>query len=159
MINPKSTSVSSMGEIITENAKQLAQYMIDETIEYVPTDSLAMKILRDGRWPFSDKQLWCISYELIKNKEYVEMIEKEEKELAQREAIKKAVKKAKKESKKAGEAMRKEQAEKNSELKEGDKVNHPQFGDGIVKSIDDKIIVVNFGGEEKKLMTAFTRFI
>lgn len=157
MMNPKSTSISSMGEIITEDAKQLAQFVINETVEYLPAESLAMKIIREGNWPFTEKQLWVIAYELVKNPEYVAKMEAEDKELVQREEMKRAAKRAKRAAKSAAKISTKELEAKNDELAVGDKVNHPTFGEGTVVATDAKILTINFGGVEKKLMKAYTR--
>lgn len=157
MMNPKSTMISSMGEIITEDAKQTAQYVINETVEYLPAESLAMKIIREGNWPFTEKQLWVIAYELVKNPEYVAKMEAEAKELAQREEMKRAAKRAKRAAKSAAKISTKELEANNNEFVAGDKVNHPTFGEGTVVATDAKIMTVNFGGVEKKLMKAYTR--
>lgn len=101
MMNPKSTSISSMGEIITEDAKQLAQFVINETIEYLPAESLAMKIIREARWPFTEKQLWVVAYELLKNPEYVAKMEAEAKELRAKESAKMEASKQKLQANKA----------------------------------------------------------
>ena len=157
MMNPKSTMISSMGEIITEDAKQTAQYVINETVEYLSADSLAMKIIREGNWPFTEKQLWLIAYELVKNPEYVAKMEAETKELAQREEMKRAANRAKRAAKSAAKASTKELKAMNDEFVVGDQVNHPTFGNGTVVATDAKIITINFGGVEKKMMKAFTK--
>lgn len=161
MMNPKSTTISSIGDVITEDAKQLAQFVINETIEYLPADSLAMKIIKEGRWPFSEKQLWVVAYELCKNPEYVAKIEEEAKYAELREESRKARSNAKHRekraySKKVAETKAMNDAN-NSSMNIGDEVSHAQFGNGIVSAMDASTITVNFNGTEKRLMKQFAK--
>ena len=91
MINPEVNYMSSIGEYVDANARQFAEYMERQIMAYLPENSLAMKIIRENRGRYSEKQLWVISYELQRNADYVakldnELEEIERKENAKREA-------------------------------------------------------------------------
>lgn len=95
-INPNSTVISSMGEIITEMHRQVAQAHINKLRGYLPKNSLAFKILVDNNKDFySEKQMWVIAYELEKNAEYCEQLGKEIAELEKKSNAKKEASKSK----------------------------------------------------------------
>ena len=50
-------------------SEQVAEDCQREVLKYLPKESLAYKILIDSS-KFSTKQMWVISYELMKNNEY-----------------------------------------------------------------------------------------
>lgn len=50
--------------------QQMADSCCGEINSFLPADSLAKKILMSTT-RFSDKQLWVIAYELLKNEEYI----------------------------------------------------------------------------------------
>lgn len=43
-------------------------------------------------------------------------------------------------------------------MKNGEKVNHAKYGQGIILNVTEKHYVVDFNGEEKTLLKAFTKF-
>ena len=88
MMNPTVNYMSSIGEYVDSNAQQLADYVIRETMGYLPEDSLAMKIIRSTRGRFTDKQLWVVAYELQKNVEYCAQLDKTNAEIAAKENAK-----------------------------------------------------------------------
>ena len=156
LLNPKSTVISSIGEIVTKESKQLAEFVRKEIVEYIPNNTTAMSIIKRG-YPFSDKQLWVIAYELFKNPEYITKIKKDIEDRRNREEQKRAKNKAKRAEKQKSKKDLVELVKKNNAFNVGDKVHHQTFGDGIVLAVDDKSITVNFNGVEKKLMKAFVK--
>ena len=87
------TTISSLGRQATAMDQQLADNVYNEILKNIPQCSLAAKILT-GTTRYSEKQLWVIAYELMKNESYVAEVEKqasyEERLEAQREAEHKA---------------------------------------------------------------------
>jgi hypothetical protein len=88
MMNPTVNYMSSIGEYVDSNAQQLADYVIRETMGYLPEDSLAMKIIRSTRGRFTEKQLLVVAYELQKNAEYCAQLDKTNAEIAAKEDAK-----------------------------------------------------------------------
>lgn len=157
MINPTVNYMSSIGEYVDSNAKQLADYMIKEIMGYLPESSLAMKIIRDNRGHFTEKQLWVIAYELQKNAEYCAEIDKTLAEIEQRENMRKAHRAAKRHAKGEAKNIIASTTEVNN-FEAGDVVKHNTFGEGTVIAIDEKTITINFNEVgEKKLLKAFVR--
>jgi hypothetical protein len=66
-INPQTNSYG----YVDNSGDQQAQFMIDQVRPFLPTDSLAYKILTSTMGTFSEKQIWVIAYELMKNADYV----------------------------------------------------------------------------------------
>ena len=91
-MNPTVTTISSMGSFVENRNQQVADMAVREVIDAIENhDSLAYKIATSTTRFFSEKQLWVIAYELMKNKEFVAMVENfyaeiERKENAKREA-------------------------------------------------------------------------
>lgn len=87
------TTISSLGRQATAMDQQLADNVYNEILKNIPESSLAAKILTSTT-RYSEKQLWVIAYELMKNASYVAEVEKqasyEERLEAQREAEHKA---------------------------------------------------------------------
>lgn len=74
-LNPKTTTVSSMGSMVTSMNQQVADSVFSEVFDAVKEGTLARKILESNRGGrFSDKQLWTISYELSKNDKFSEKV-------------------------------------------------------------------------------------
>jgi hypothetical protein len=71
-LNPKRTSVSSLGSFVSSSSRMVQEYMFKEIINYLEKDSLAYKILTNAEH-YSEKQLWVISYAL-ENTEYAEKV-------------------------------------------------------------------------------------
>jgi hypothetical protein len=70
-INPAQHISSSMGRYSTSLDNQIADNAIKEISEYLPKESLAHKVLFDVRGRYTEKQLWVISYELMKSADFV----------------------------------------------------------------------------------------
>lgn len=68
--NPSTTTFSSMGSLVTNQAQQVADSTVREIMNNVPESSLAYKIATSLADRFSDKQLWVMAYELDKNEEF-----------------------------------------------------------------------------------------
>ena len=76
-LNPTATIVSSLGSHVSSFEQQIADAKRAELVKLVPEDTLAHKILTSGTTRFSEKQLWVIAYELLKNKDYCAALSKE----------------------------------------------------------------------------------
>lgn len=100
LLNPYTSDVSSLGSIITEQSRQVSDMVYREVLSNVSEDSLAYKILT-GSTTYSEKQLWVIAYELLKNDTYVTQLGAE---IAQREVRSNARKQASKDKLKDNKA-------------------------------------------------------
>lgn len=85
-------TISSVGEYKSNTDKQIEQREINRISKYLPENSLAKKIIDSNSshsiragYNFTDKQKWAISYELMKNKEFIrkEMIPYKQQKLAE----------------------------------------------------------------------------
>ena len=77
-INPSVSTISSIGDFIEESNRQVANSFRSKLMAYLPTSSLAYKIISENLKDFfSDKQMWVIAYELQKNAEYVAKLQAE----------------------------------------------------------------------------------
>jgi hypothetical protein len=151
-INPSTTTVSSIGTVVTSQNQQIADNLLGDVIKNLTTDSLAYKIATSTTNCFTEKQLWVIAYELLKNADYCKKIENEKSEFEQYLMGKNAAKAAKRAAKSAAKSERKEREDANKEIEVGQRVEHAQFGKGIVTSLDvDSITVVFDVFGEKKL--------
>lgn len=139
-INPSQSVVSSLGSVVTQQDKQLAESEKRRIVKFLPKDSLAYKILSE-RDSFSDKQLWVIAYELVKNKDYQKHLAKRIEEINKQISYEQARKSAKKQARKQAE---KNISNKQIELKSGDIVEHPKFGIGKVLSLTVDKVTVEF---------------
>jgi hypothetical protein len=77
------------GSYVSTNNRQVANMVIGEVIASLPEGTLAHKIATGNTSVFSDKQLWVIAFELLKNAEYVAQVDKLDGRLAERDAQKK----------------------------------------------------------------------
>lgn len=159
-LNPSTSTVSSIGTFVSSQNQQIADAKAKEIMGYLPKDSLAYKIVSSSS-KFSDKQLWVIAYELVKNKDYqkdlAESIEESERQAAYQKARKSAKRKAKSEQKKQAKATADEAMKKYDDIDSDDKVEHPTFGEGKVMSqTDDKITVFFKKVGEKVLLKKYT---
>lgn len=159
-LNPSTSTVSSIGTFVSSQNQQIADNEAKRIMGYLPKDSLAYKIVSSAS-KFSDKQLWVIAYELVKNKDYqkdlAESIEESERQAAYQKARKSAKRKAKSEQKKQAKATADEAMKKYDDIDSDDKVEHPTFGEGKVMSqTDDKITVFFKKVGEKVLLKKFT---
>lgn len=81
-LNPATTTISSLGTFVTNQAKQVSEMVYREVLNNIPENTVAYKILT-GSNRYSEKQLWVIAYELLKNEAYATQVGAE---FAQREA-------------------------------------------------------------------------
>lgn len=81
-LNPKTHTSSSMGNYSSSMDNQIADMYFKEVADYLPQDSLARKILF-GSKTYTEKQLWVITYELMKNKDFVTKMEERNAERAE----------------------------------------------------------------------------
>lgn len=89
-INPSVSTISSIGSFVEEINRQVANSFRGKLMAYLPTSSLAYKIISENLKDFfTDKQMWVIAYELQKNAEYVAKLQ-EELEVRERKAAAKA---------------------------------------------------------------------
>ena len=69
-MNPSVSTISSLGSFVSEMSQQVADNIKDEVVSALTDErSLAYKIATTSE-RFSDKQLWVIAYELVKNEEF-----------------------------------------------------------------------------------------
>lgn len=158
MINPKVNYISSIGQYVDANAEQLADFVLNRIVEYIPQDSLAMKVIRENkkqRW--SEKQLWVIAYELEKNAEYCEALDKTNESIRINEERRRAARADRRHRRAEREKKNAEMMKKYEEISScgSKRVFHATFGEGEVIDQDDNTIVVNFNGIEKKLLKKF----
>lgn len=77
-INPSVSTISSIGSFVEENNRQVANSFRSKLMAFLPTSSLAYKIIFENLKDFfSEKQMWVIAYELQKNAEYVAKLQAE----------------------------------------------------------------------------------
>ena len=76
-LNPSTSIVSSLGSYVNPIEQQIADSKRAEILGFIPEGTLAHKILTSGTASFSEKQLWVIAYELLKNENYCEKLGKE----------------------------------------------------------------------------------
>lgn len=144
-LNPSTSTVSSIGTFVSSQNQQIADAKAKEIMGYLPKDSLAYKIVSSAS-KFSDKQLWVIAYELIKNEDYQkdlsESIEESKRQAAYQKARMAAKRKQKSEQKKQAKAIADEAVKKYDDIDSDDKVEHPIFGEGkVIFQTEDKITV------------------
>ena len=95
-INPSVSTVSSIGSFVEEINRQVANSFRSKLMAYLPTSSLAYKIISENLKDFfSEKQMWVIAYELQKNAEYVAKLQAELEVEERRAEAKAAASKAK----------------------------------------------------------------
>jgi hypothetical protein len=167
MMNPTISTVSSIGSFVSESNQQTADFVTNQIMSYLPHESLAWKIITSTTGRFSEKQLWVIAYELLKNDEYCTDLDKTLAEIEQHEAWRKAKNRERRhrraERKAAAVATHKimkiqEETPKNTNTtyQTGDVVEHAKFGEGTVIAGDEKTITVRFNTVgEKHLLLQF----
>lgn len=175
IINPAQHTSSSMGRYSTSLDNQIADNAIKEISEYLPKESLAHKVLFDVRGRYTEKQLWVISYELMKSADFVAFMETRKAEKEEEEAYEKAARAIK-------SRKRKEKAEKAKQLAEIDEANPYMSAEEVaalgageivevrmsndifeatVKEVQgDKIImVINENDTEKMFLVAYVKIM
>jgi hypothetical protein len=155
-INVKSFEVSSLGSVITPEARKKANFYRNELEKAISKDSIAYKILSTDTDTFSEKQLWVIAFEAAKCAEFVKMVSDFYFDLNGRVEAEKAAKKVKKASKKANAVKVISNFAAKCEI-QGRKVAHATFGQGVVISENDATITINFSGVEKQLLKKFAK--
>ena len=76
-LNPELSTISSLGDFISESDRLVQEATKKEVVANISENSLAYKIVTSSS-KFTDKQLWVIAYELLKNEDYVAQVAKEE---------------------------------------------------------------------------------
>lgn len=157
-INAKSSTISSIGDFITEQQQNLADSRISEILAMVSENSLAYKILMGKQSIFTDKQVWVVYFEIMKNAEAISKIENFYAEIAKAE-----FRKSKKSEKSVLKTNAKKSVEKianaNAELAEGDKIEHATFGIGTIIRTNGDVLTIDFNGETKQMVAKFTKLI
>lgn len=72
-LNPSISEISSLGTFVSESSQMVVDFTFKEVMNAINDEnSLAYKILFNNiKGNFSDKQLWVIAFELMKNEDYV----------------------------------------------------------------------------------------
>lgn len=70
-LNP---NINSYG-FVDSYCQQAADFIFSEVIKYIHAGTLAEKIMTSGVRQFTEKQLWVIAFELLKNADYVSALE------------------------------------------------------------------------------------
>ena len=76
--------------VVDSYCKQSADFIFSEVIKYIPAGTLADKIMTSGARQFTEKQLWVIAFELLKNADYVSALENPAHDYAAAKAANKA---------------------------------------------------------------------
>ena len=79
LLNPTRNVISSMGEYVTDMAREISDKTKREVLAQLPESSLAYKILKQNYdsvkdYDLTEKQKWVIAYELQKNKSYTQKL-------------------------------------------------------------------------------------
>lgn len=161
-LNPSTSTISSLGTFVSNQNRQLADAKISEIMGYLPKDSLAYKIITSISTRFSEKQLWVIAYELVKNKDYQRDLAASIKEAETYAAYQKARKSAKRAAKSAAKKRAEEEAantmKQYENIESDDKVKHPIFGEGkVISQTDDKIKIFFKNVGEKEFLKKFAK--
>lgn len=72
-LNPSVSNISSLGGYVSQSSQIVADSICSEIIGYLPKNTLAYKIITSAQ-KFTEKQLWVIAFELVKNDEYAEKL-------------------------------------------------------------------------------------
>lgn len=156
-LNPRIQTISSMGNFVSNQSQQLAIFENQRIAKYLPKNSLAYKILISHD-KYTDKQLWVIAYELMKNDSYkkdlsLHLIELQKNEENKKRAVKYRANQTKN-VKKEQETILKQ----NGTFKVDDGVEHPILGKGkVVKTNQDAITVVFEKEGEKVLLKKYAK--
>ena len=92
-LNPTVSTISSLGDYVSQSSQMVADAVHNSLVDLLPEGTLARRILLDYSRPLTEKQLWVIAHELLKNDSYCEKLgteiaERQAKENAKREASK-----------------------------------------------------------------------
>ena len=72
-MNPNVSTISSMGSFVSSFNSQVADGIKNEVVSSLSEGTLAHKIATTAE-TFTEKQLWVIAYELIKNEEFSQKV-------------------------------------------------------------------------------------
>ena len=153
-LNPSTNSVSSLGSYVSPLERQLADELRKDVSKALPDGCLAKKIVETAS-QFTDKQLWVIAFELVKNEEYCKNLEAFNAEVERKDARRKA---AKAENGKKRQSFKKAVANQetaNADIEVGMTVEVPRLGKGIVKEVSEEAVVVDFAGDVKSLLRKY----
>lgn len=172
-LNPTETIISSLGRRISDQNWELAYSLRDNIAKYLPENTLAAKIMAERKMDgfFTDKQIWVIAYELMKNEDFlnelaewmrpilVKEMKARENERENRKkraaAIKAWNEKKAAQAAKAEEKKEEEPAKELNGIKKGDMVEHKKFGIGEVKQVNEKSFVIDFPKFGRKEIAAY----
>ena len=171
-LNPTETIISSIGRHITDASWELAYSLRDRIAKYLPENTLAAKIMNERKMDgfFSEKQIWVIAYELMKNEDFLNELaewmrpilvkemkakENEKENRKKRNAAIKAWKEKKAaQAEKAEDKKEEEPAKELNGIKKGDMVEHKKFGIGEVRDVTDKGLVIDFKTAGRRAIAA-----
>lgn len=163
-LNPTTSEVSSLGCYVSASAQMVSDAVYSKVVEALTNDSLAYKIVTDKSMDeqFTEKQLWAVTFELLKNDDYVKKIVSENEAFEKKEEFKRARRKAKKsEAKKIKTDLANKIStieNNNNDLLLNQKVSHAKFGEGVVTGMDNETITVNFEEVgDKKMIKRFAK--
>lgn len=151
-LNPSGSTISSLGNFVSSLNQQISDDKINSVKKYLPKDSLALKIINNNKGKFSDKQLWVISYELLKNEDYQKDLAKRLNEQKQKDNIKRQQKRQKRASKVLTKNKIDHNLKQNNVFKDGDRVSHSSYGEGSVLSQTEDTIKINFDEVGEKIL-------
>jgi len=154
-LNPKVSTVSSIGSFVSKMSQQVSDSLLKEVIESLPEGSLAHKIVVDNNSQFSEKQLWVISFELEKNADFCKMVSDFYTEIEARKEFKHIKNSVKKSEKAVRNTAIATNVAVSSEFEIGQTVNHKVWGSVLVSDMDNDTITVIFNGESKKLLKKY----
>ena len=102
-MNPSESIISSLGSYVSNMDRTVADMITEEVIEALQgrEDTLAYKIATTAD-KYSDKQLWVIAYELVKNEEFANRVVNFYAEISRKQAAKAEASKQKLAANKAG---------------------------------------------------------
>lgn len=160
-LNPMETIISSLGRRISDQNWELAYSLRDNIAKYLPENTLAAKIMAERKMDgfFTDKQIWVIAYELMKNEDFLNELaewmrpilvkemkarENERENRKKRNAAIKAWKEKKAAQAAKAEEKKEEPAKELDGIKKGDMVEHKKFGTGMVMEVQEGAFKVNF---------------
>ena len=166
-INATTNSTSSLGSYVSSQHQQIADGRFSEVLQAIPEGTLAHKILMGTQTRFSEKQIWVITFELLQNEAKCNEIVAYYAEIDAAERRRREFKRAAKAAKKSGETKlisnigARENKTANidpcADLNVGDTVSHKSFGEGQIIEMDEKLVVIDFSGVQKKLLKAYSR--
>ena len=133
-LNVQMTYSSSLGSYVSESSKMVSEDIYKKIIKSIPENSLAYQILTNND-NYSEKQLWIITFELLKNENYCNEIMEEFYERNSREFTKKIIKKDR-------QTLKSQKKENQKENKKADEE----------KSLQEKSMITFFENKMKDIL-------